>query len=409
MHVAVVDEWLPYPVDCGKKLRSFHLLAPLARTHRITYLAPRSGYREQDDLAQQAMTDAGFKVVWIEQQVPPNSGLMFAPRLAKNFFSPYPYSVDRHINRQMQVQVEQLDREGDVDLWHAEWTPYVENLRGFVSKPWIINAHNVESLIWQRYRDVQRNRMKAWYFNMQYQRFEAYEQRAFQEASCVVTCTDDDATIARTTMNAENVQVVSNGVDTSRFTTDSINRDHNELLFLGSLAWRPNLDAVKLLLDSIFPAIRVQLPKTRLTIVGFEPPSWLVSRVAQLPNVELYGNAPQVEPFLERAGAMVVPLRIGGGSRIKILEALGAACPVISTAVGAEGLHLQPTTDIVIANTVESFADTTVKALANYRALLQTAHSGRNVVRARYEWSSLAEQLGEIWEMQLATEGMLAV
>src|SRR5690606_3371231 len=142
------------------------------------------------------------------------------------------------------------------------------------------------------------------------QKFHSYECRAFAEASCVVVCTEADGELAGREMDARKVEVVSNGVDLSRFAPTGQQRDPRELLFLGSLGWRPNLDGVAQLLDNLFPAMLAAMPDLRLTIVGRDPPAWLETRVASIPQVTLHANVPNVEPYLERCGALVVPLRI---------------------------------------------------------------------------------------------------
>jgi polysaccharide biosynthesis protein PslH len=402
VHIAIVDEWLPYPVDNGKKSRSFNLLIPLARRHRITYLAPRGRNPGQDKVAEAGLRERGVTVVWVDQPVPKNSGPLFGPRLAANLLSRFPYSVQRHDNALMQQAVARLESSSQIDLWHVEWTPYVQNLRGRASASWVIDAHNIESLIWQRYWDMESNPLKAWYIRKQWQKFESFERAAFREARCVITTTECDADLAREQFGAAHVEVVSNGVDLSHFEYVDKGRDPLELLFLGSLVWRPNLEAVRQLLDTILPIIRAAEPAARLTIVGLDPPAWLRSRVASMPNVSLYGSVPDVRPYLVRCGALLAPLNIGGGSRIKILEALASGCPVISTAIGAEGLHLRQNIDYLHADAPEDFAATTINAIRNYPRLAQTAAAGNKVVRAQYGWDKLSQKLEAVWESQLA-------
>lgn len=406
MHIAVVDEWLPFPIDNGKKLRSYHLIAPLAREHSITYVCPRGSDSQRDKLAEEAVRDCGMTVRWVDRPVPPNSGALFAPRLAANLLSAYPYSVQRHRSAPMRRVVAKLDSEEHVDLWHAEWTPYVHNLHSFVKTPWVIDAHNIESLIWQRYAEVELNPLKAWYIRQQCQKFEEFERQAFHDARCVITTTACDAELARTRFGAQRVEVVSNGVDLSKFECVSEGRDRYELLFLGSLAWRPNLEAVQQLLDRIFPEILAAEPKAKLTIVGLEPPAWLSSRVAAMSRVSLHGSVPDVRPYLHRCGALLVPLSIGGGSRIKILEALASGCPVIATSIGAEGLDLQRDVDYIHVDALDAFAATTISAIGNYSSLARTATVGNRVVRRLYGWDQLSRRLSAIWEQQLAASGV---
>src|SRR5262249_39242389 len=147
----------------------------------------------------------------------------------------------------------------------------------------------------------------------------------------------DDAAIVRDTFGVPQVDVVDNGIDRAYFEAAQGRRDPNCVLFLGALDYRPNGDAVNLLLDRIFPAVRTQVPAARLCIVGRNPPAALVERVRGLEHVELHANVADVRPYLAASGVMAVPLRIGGGSRLKILEALACGLPVVSTRVGAEG------------------------------------------------------------------------
>jgi glycosyltransferase involved in cell wall biosynthesis len=174
-------------------------------------------------------------------------------------------------------------------------------------------------------------------------------------------------------------------------------RDPNRILFLGSLDWRPNLDGVALLLDRVFPAVRGIEPSARLDLVGRNPPDWLRQRVASYAGVELHGSVADVRPYLAGAGVMAVPLRIGGGSRLKILEALASAVPVVSTRIGAEGLSLEPGQHLTVVEGVEDMADALLSALRHPARTRQQADRGREVVLARYDWGRLADELERAW------------
>src|SRR5262249_3852488 len=171
-------------------------------------------------------------------------------------------------------------------------------------------AHNIESLIWQRYHQTEANPLRRWYIKRQWRKFERFERRAFAEAACLVAVSADDAVLAQQRFGAPRVAVVDNGVDTSYFQPQSLPREANRVLFLGSLDWRPNQDAVRLLLEEVFPAVVAAEPSARLTIVGRNPPGWLISQAGKQRAVELYANVPDVLPFLARSGVMAVPLRI---------------------------------------------------------------------------------------------------
>ena len=170
-------------------------------------------------------------------------------------------------------------------------------------------------------------------------------------------------------------------------------RDPREILFLGSLDWRPNLDALALFLDRIFPAVRLAEPSARLTIVGRTPSAALERRVSETEGAELIANVPDVRPYLARAGVLTVPLRIGGGSRLKILEALATGLAVVSTTVGAEGLDLKNGEHLDIVDDPVAFASRLVETIRSPIRAQAMAEHGRRLVLERYDWDALAKLL----------------
>jgi len=258
-------------------------------------------------------------------------------------------------------------------------------------------AHNVESLIWQRYYESETAPLSRWYIKQQWRKFERFERRAFAAASRVVAVSEPDAALIRDRFGGRAVEVVDNGIDRMYFEAVRPDPDTRTILFLGSLDWRPNLDAVGLLLDRIFPAVRSAEPQARLCLVGRKPPEALVRRVADTPGVELHADVPDVRPFLATSGMMVVPLRIGGGSRLKILEAMAAGLPVISTRVGAEGLQLVPGEHYIAADDTERMAQALVVAIRDPRPARAMAARIRDFVLERYDWDALADRLERVW------------
>jgi glycosyltransferase involved in cell wall biosynthesis len=353
--------------------------------------------------ADEAFRDLGIGTVVMDRAVPAKSGPGFYARLAGNLLSTLPYSVASHASPALAEAVRNLARDTDVDVWHCEWTPYAEVLRDALGDEldlarWTVMAHNVESLIWQRYSESERNRAKRWYIRRQWSKFERFEQWAYQSASVSIAVSHDDARLMRERFGVRRVEVVENGVDVDHFKPHrDVERDPARLLFLGSLDWRPNLDGVSILLDAVFPKVRAANPAAKLALVGRRPPEWLRARVANTPGARIHADVPDVRPFLATAGMLVVPLRIGGGSRLKILEALATETPVVSTCVGAEGLHLTPGRDLVVVDSVESLASAIIEGIQRPDALQELAENGRRRIAARYSWDPLASRLDEVW------------
>jgi glycosyltransferase involved in cell wall biosynthesis len=258
-------------------------------------------------------------------------------------------------------------------------------------------AHNVESVIWQRYHETETHPLKRWYIARQWRKFLRFERQALAGADLTIAVSDTDARRFRTEMGVQRVDVVDNGVDSAYFSLSEQPREPATLLFLGSLDWRPNLDGVAQLLDRVLPAVRAHEPAARLLLVGRNPPEALRRRAAGIPGVELHASVPDVRPFLARAGMLVVPLRIGGGSRLKILEALSSGTPAVSTRVGAEGLHLEAGRHLSTVEDVSDLASAIVRMIRDPAAARQQALAGRRQVLRLYEWDALADRLERLW------------
>ncbi len=406
LHVAVIDEELPYPQNSGKRIRTLNLLRPLARRHRITYLAYRGADEAETRAAADFLIEEGITPVLIDRVLPSKAGAAFYGRLMWNLLSSLPYSVQVHNSRALQNAIRQVAAEHKIDLWQCEWTPYGHSLAHVAPGPWVAMAHNVETKIWQRYGESESNLLKRGYIRVQRRKFERFERRMFALADRTIAVSSSDARIAEQQFGARDVAIVDNGVDVAHFHPDGSTRDPHRVLFLGSLDWRPNLDAATQLLDHIFPEVLAQEPRARLSLVGRKPPRWLVKRAAESPRVELIADVPDVRPYLRACGTMTVPLRIGGGSRLKIIEALAAECPVISTSIGAEGLNLTPGAHYTEANSDREMAAAIVDAVRRPEHQRAIARQGRQVVVEHHDWSILARRLETLWLTHAGTDSL---
>jgi glycosyltransferase involved in cell wall biosynthesis len=397
LNVAIVDEELPYPPTSGKRIRTLNLTLRLARRHNITYLCHLNQDPREARRAAAYFAGHGIATVVVDRPVPAKSGPAFFARLAANLFSRLPYSVATHTSRALGAALSAHAATGRVDLWHCEWTPYAEALRVVGVGRRLVMAHNVESVIWRRYYENEANPLKRWYIGRQWRKYERFERRVLGEVDRTVAVSSEDAALLRNEFGARRVGVVENGVDTAYFRPRDARREPGRLLFLGSLDWRPNLDGVRLLLERVFPAVRAAEPSATLWVVGRNPPDWLRRQAGALPGVELHGSVPDVRPFLDRCALMVVPLRIGGGSRLKILEALSSSTPVVSTRVGAEGLCLEGGRHLTVVETIDGLAPALLAALRDPDALRAQADEGRRRVLRQYDWDGLADELERIW------------
>ena len=396
LRVVLVDEELPYPPTSGKRIRTYNLVRRLAPRHRLTYVCHRNADAEEGARAESHFADLGIRTVIVDRSVPPKSGPGFYFRLAANLLSPLPYSVAAHTSRQLVDALAGVAAREPVDLWHCEWTPYAQSLKDIVG-PRVVMAHNVESVIWQRYHETAEGALKRWYIRKQWQKFRRFERDILAGADLTVAVSPLDAERFRQDLAVPRVDVVDNGVDTCFFRPTTTPRDPASLLFLGSLDWRPNLDGVVRFLDHVWPTLRAKEPRAKFVVVGRNPPAWLVARIAAESGVSLHASVPDVRPYLAAAGIMVVPLRIGGGSRLKILEALACAVPVVSTRVGAEGLHLQDGRHLDLVEEVGDMTSSIIAAIRDPDRVRRQAQAGYEQTIRLYDWSVLADRLEQLW------------
>ena len=402
MNVVIIDGDVSYPPTSGKRLRTLNLMIKLADRHNIVYLARADVNLRESKQVVEYFEDNGIHTILVHDPLARKSGPQFYARLAANLASPLPYSVATHQSRRMKAAVERHAAREKVDLWQCEASAYLSTLRRQPHARKLLVAHNVDSLIWQRYHEVERHPARKWYIGHQWRKFLRFERNAFREATYVVAVSEEDASLMKTQFGVKNVAIVDNGVDRDFFCQSNGVRKPNQILFLGALDWRPNQDAIQFFLDDAFPLIRQREPNAHLLIIGRNPPSWMFDIVKRTENVDLRADVPDVRPFLAESSVMIVPLRIGGGSRLKILESLAAGLPVVSTRIGAEGLCLHPGKHWVEGNSATELADATLDCLARPEWANELAAAGRDVVEHQYDWNSLADKLEKAWQKCVA-------
>jgi len=391
--VLVLDEEIPLPMDTGKRIRTVNLLQNLARDFRIDLLVHANGATAQ---ARRTLGELGLKVHVAPSHIPEKQGLAFPLRLLRNLASPLPYSVASHLRPGYARQLQELLRSGNFDLVHCEWTPYAAYLFG-TRRPTVVSAHNIESDIWTRMARAEANRLRRSYIGLQAVRMQRFEKRVFSSFPFATAVSDADAAGIRD-LGCESVEVVPNGVDTEYFSFRELPEiPTNTLIFTGSMDWRPNQDAVRWFVSEIHPRLS-QAIDYRLLVVGRNPPAWLARIPERIPQIVVTGTVEDVRPFMDESDLYVVPLRAGGGSRLKILEAMARGRPVVSTRVGAEGIEAVDGRHLALVETPEEFVATTVRLLSDTPARRNLARAGRAKVEERYRWSAIARHQGSFWE-----------
>jgi len=390
MRVLMVDEGLPYPPDSGKRLRTYNLVKRLCASHEVTLLC-RGEHQGLPGCPE-------VEVACVPEEVTAQRGPRFYAELLGNLVSPLPYVVTRHASRAFRETLDALLKKKSFDLVHCEWTPYAQNLRHLHGRvPMLLMAHNVESMIWTRYFLTAVNPLKKIYIYLQWKKLERFEGEVsplFDQVCCV---SGNDSIVMRELFGCPRTRVVPNGVDPAYFAPMDLPVRPSSMAFTGSMDWRPNQDGISWFTEKILPRIRREVKDASLDVVGRNPPPAMAAHWASPGNVNVTGSVPDVRPYVAQAALYVVPLRVGGGSRLKILEALAMGRPVLSTTIGAEGLDLEDGEHLCLRDGPESFADQAVRMLREPSRYAEMAERGRRAVLARHGWDAIASRLEDAW------------
>lgn len=391
MNVLIVDEEVPWPLNTGKRLRTYNLVQRLQNEHHITFLCYGESSADLPNCPNVTLISMPSPI--IEQR-----GVRFYCALLENLFSSKPYIVDRHYSRAMADKVASLVDSGQFDLIHCEWTPYTENVRGIFGRmPSVLSAHNVEAQIWERYYQAETNLPKKIYIYLQWQKLLQYEAKAAQEYTAVTTVSEPDRNIFIKEYGCKRVIVVPNGVDERYFAPQKVDAKPGSMVFTGSMDWRPNQDGVKYFIEEIFPLIKHEHSTATFTVVGRNPPQWLVELAEQIDGVTITGTVEDVRPYIARSALYVVPLRVGGGSRLKILEAMSMSKIVLSTTVGAEGLDVKEGVQVLLRDTPQDFARAACAVLSDPGKYADYASAGHRLILDSYTWDAISCVMDDVW------------
>jgi len=392
MRILLLSRWLPYPADNGSKIRIWNLLRYLGQEHQVALLTFAESVTEIDPNALRVLRDSCAEVRVLPYRE-------FQPRRAKAVaavFSTQPRSlVDTFSSEMMDAVYGQVEQHPP-DLIVAsqlDMVPYVLRVRRV---PALLEELEV-SVLKEQSANVgslpQRYRSRLMWLKLRY-----YLRRVLPRfAACTVASRRELEQVQAAVPRYRNVQVIPNAVDVPSYAGDWGAPVPNSLVFSGALTYNANYDAVRYFLSDIYPRIVRAVPDVQLTITGRTAGVDLTALEPQ-PRVRYTGHVPDIRPVVATSWASVVPLRLGGGTRFKILEAMALGTPVIATSKGAEGLDVVHGEHLLIADTPEIFAKQAIEVLRSPRLRAQLVAHGRQIVAARYDAAAVGRQLCDLVE-----------
>lgn len=375
-----------HPTTRGGQIRTLETIRELHKRHEVHYVA----FDDPNNAEGLARSSEYCSFAHpVPHQLVSKSSPAFAMQLAAGLFSSIPVAGMRYRSEAMRECVTRLEAEHGFDAKVCDFLFPAINLDNLRS--WTLFQHNVESVIWERHAQSGRTLAHKAYFALQAKRMFGWEKEVCQAVGHTIAVSEVDEQLMRSRFGLSNVSSVPTGVDTTYFERPQSSSLQRDLVFIGSMDWMPNIDGIRWFLSEVFPRIQAQRPGTTLAIVGRKPPQAILDAAAD-PLVTVTGTVPDVRPFLWQSAAAIVPLRIGGGTRLKIFEAMAAATPVVSTTIGAEGLPVQHGETIQIADSADDFADQCVQMLTNTAMRALVAANALDLVIQNYSWEQVARR-----------------
>lgn len=380
------------PVDTGGKIRSFNILRHLARSHSVTLLSYYGGRKDSNYEAEIGRVLPGAQTI----STAALDGNAFAQSIdyLRLVLQAAPFAVSKFTHPEVKRAVASSMNDRQFDVAICDFLSASLNFPENLAIPTVLFQHNVESSLWHRLATTESNLAKRLAYKIEARKMTTYERNALSRFHHIIAVSEYDRQQMLAMDSAAAITVVPTGVDTEKYTVaPPSTADPPKIVFLGSMDWEPNIDAVSYFCRDIFPRIRAQFPSAIFQIVGRNPHASVRQLAGE--SVEVTGTVPSVREYLQQATVVVVPLRAGGGTRLKIFEAMATGKALVSTTIGAEGLAVQSGRDLILADDARSFADATILLLSD-TALRHRYEEAAARLAAQYDWSKIALQFAEV-------------
>ncbi|MDX6693397.1 MAG: polysaccharide biosynthesis protein PslH [Blastocatellia bacterium] len=397
------------PVDTGGKIRSYNLLRQLSARHSLTLLSYYGGARDE---AYERELEEHLPGAESINTSAPETTLGQASHYLSRLFKSAPYAVTKFTSPSVARRIKGWMDERRFDVMVCDFLSASLNFPRALRTPSVLFQHNVESALWQRQAQHEPNLIKRAAFKIEALKMAAYERAAVKRFQHIIAVSEHDRALMSEMTDASRISVVPTGVDLSLYRAGA-NSTMSELaatneaasaplkeraplvVFLGSMDWEANVDGVDYFCRDIWPAVLRSVPDARFRIVGRNPHA-RVRRLASA-SVEVTGTVPSVVDHLREAAVFVVPLRVGGGTRLKIFEAMATGKAVVSTTIGAEGLEVEHGRDILLADDAETFSDSIIMLLRD-EALRRGFETAAARLAAQHDWSVVIKRFEEALE-----------
>lgn len=397
MKILLVSSFLPYPLFSGGHIRLYNIIKGLSKNHEITLVCEKRGYQTKEDIKEVEKFCRKVKVVDRKKQ-------WGFSNIIKTCFSVYAFLVVGHTNEALKQAIVQLLNNEQFDLIHVE-TFYVYQNIPETQLPTVLIEHNIEYLVYKRFADKASIFLRPLLY-LDIAKLKRYEQSVWEKATRLVAVSEQEKKL----MNRGDVVVVPNGVDVNKFkvhpdkvgTKFKVTNGEKRILFIGDFKWVQNRDAVEWILTAIWPEFRISKFEIRnslkLWIVGRNIPD-SIKKLATNNSVIFDEDAPADTSLIyQKADILLAPIRVGGGTSFKILEAMAAGVPVVTTSLGIEGIGARDKEEVLIADDAKGLSRQVLNVLQDNEIRIKLINNARKLIEERYDWRKIVKRLEEVYE-----------
>jgi sugar transferase (PEP-CTERM/EpsH1 system associated) len=399
MRILFITDYLPYPLISGDRIRVYNLIMRLAVNHQVTICAPTRSQEEETSVRHLKKVCGEVETGEIKRK----NLFQRLPGLAQFALTGKPLELSFLYSERLWEKVNKLsitERYDIIHIEHSRMAFYLDAVRNYHSHGTVLSFQNVAVEQYKSISNIHSGsiaKLRAKLFSLQMSQWETHTAQRFHR--CVtVSANDRELLLAR---NPDlRIDLVPNGVDTQLYKPLPCEDLQPAILFIGTMSYPPCSDGAIYFCESILPHIRKIIGDVKLWIVGADPPP----EVKKLEDdfICVTGRVPDILPYYKKSSVCVVPLRAGGGTRLKILEAMALGRPVVSTTIGCEGLEVVDWEHLLISDSPEQFAEKTVRLLTDQQLYQQISVNGRQLVEAQYDWDQIAGRLIAVYTELIA-------
>jgi polysaccharide biosynthesis protein PslH len=385
------------PLDHGGRIRSYYLAKELASHHEVS-LFTFSAESDNPVPAHEPLKQIFRNVICLPIKIPTLHGVRESVNYVLNLASTRPYSLSKYCQPWIARELrEHLTRE-KYDLVLCDFLLTAGVVPWDSPVPKVLFTHNIEAVIWERHYLVSKNPIWKAVSYREYRMLARMERQYVSRAEHVLAVSENDRDFFLQYTGKDRMTVIPTGVDIDYFVPNAGEEEPESIVFTGSMDWTANEDGIVFFIEKVLPLVRQKFPQVKLFVVGRRPTTRLKRIGASEQNVEVTGTVDDIRPYLARGSVYVVPLRVGGGTRIKIFEAMAAGKAVVSTTIGAEGLPVSHGENVLLADEPESLARNIVELLGDRARREKIGNSARKLVTESYSWRAVGKILSNVME-----------